>query len=281
LPLTDFQNISLRHLYRLGRLPDLKNPKTFNEKILWLNLFSEIEKYSMLADKYAVREFVNEKIGTKYLKKILGVYRRVDDIQFEDLPDNCVLKATHGSGMLVFCRDKKFENQDTVKKEMKEWLKTDYYKLYRERVYKDIPPGIICEELIEDKNLNGIIEYKFLCFNGRVKIINVVFFYDIYAEDYYDREWNFLPFSDFRHGPTRIEKPKEFEEMVRISETLAKDIPFVRVDLMLANSKIYFGEMTFSPAAGFGKFIPKEWDSILGSYLELPAEKSDSNKKSY
>jgi len=179
LPLTDFQNISLRHLYRLGQLPDLKNPKTFNEKILWLNLFSEIEKYSMLADKYAVREFVNEKIGTKYLKKILGVYRRVDDIQFEDFPDNCVLKATHGSGMLVFCRDKKFENQDTVKKEMKEWLKTDYYKLYRERVYKDIPPGIICEELIEDKNLNGIIEYKFLCFNGRVKIINVVFFYEI------------------------------------------------------------------------------------------------------
>jgi len=272
LPLSDEQHVKAMYFYKLRRKLNLNSPKSFNEKLHWLNLSGYLEKYSPLADKYTVREYVTSKIGSQYLNELYGVYNNVAEIDFSVLPQKFVLKATHGSNWNILCKDKNKLDLEATKRQLGKWLNTNYYRKYRETVYKNIPPKIICEHFLEDENLNDLIDYKFLCFHGRVQFIDVLFNRSTaISEIFYDRDWIICPFvTDTPNNPVNLGKSKNFEKMKEIAEILAEGIPFVRIDLYNVNSTILFGEMTFLPMGGYEKFHPNEWDYKLGTYLDLP-----------
>ena len=277
LPLSDEQHIRAMYLYKFQRLLNLTTPRTFNEKIHWLNLSGYLEKYTSLVDKYAVREYVSSRIGSQYLNELYGVYNNEAEIDFGVLPHKFILKATHGSNWNIFCEDKNKLDLEATRRQLGEWLKTNYYTKYRETPYKNIPPKIICERLLEGENQDYVTYYKFLSFNGRVQFIRVVYNWfaegtDYSAGIYHYKDWGICPFRDNPFSTEILEKPKNLEEMKEIAEALADRIPFVRVDLFNVNTTILFGEMTFTPNAGFGKIRPPEWDYILGTYLNLPVD---------
>lgn len=264
-----------KFFYTFHHTIKFKFPKTLNEKLHWMNLSGYLDAYSSLADKYAVRDFVGKRAGKKYLNKLYGVYKDVSEINFGDFPRKFVLKATHGSSWNIICKDRSEFNEIEAKKQLKNWLELNYYCYYRERIYKNITPRVICERFLESKKEGELIEYKILCFDGRAEFINLLFYKNNvkYTGDYYDRNWRICPFIDGPYYYDLIEKPEKLDEMIHIAESLSKGIPFVRVDLYNFDSEIIFGEMTFLPAAGFGIYLPEEWDSILGSYLQLPSLK--------
>ena len=273
LPLSDEQFVKVMYFYKFQRLLNIRSPQTFTEKLHWLNLSGYLEKYTTLADKYAVREYVASKIGGEYLNELYGVYTNAEEIDFDALPEKFVLKATHGSTWNILCKDKNKLDLEETKRQLMKWLGTNYYRRYRETVYKNIPPRIICEHYLEDENQNDIKDYKYFCFNGRVKIVKIeIDRFTNFTRYYYDRNWVIWPFkNDPNKSPAIMEKPKNFERMKEIAETLAEGIPFVRIDLFNIGSTILFGEMTFSPSAGYGKIRPEGWDYELGKYLDLPA----------
>lgn len=282
--LPDRMYLKIKYRYTIGKKLNLKSPKDFNEKLQWLKLYDRKEEYTNMADKYLVKSYVENIIGKDYLIPTLGLYRRCEDIEFEKMPNKFVLKCTHNSGGVFICNNKKNFDVDTVKKMMKEMLKKNYYYAAREWPYKNIKPQIIAEEYIKDDNEEDLKDYKIFCFNGKPQFIlvcsnrNGVF----KNTDFYDTEWNLMPFTRQNHknNPEGIEKPKKLEKMLDIAEKLSKDIPFVRVDLYEVNEKIYFGELTFYPSAGFEGFNPPEYDKILGDMLELPKEKlEEKNEK--
>lgn len=272
LPLSDEQYAKVRYFYTFHQVLNLNAPKTFNEKIHWLNLSGHLLKYTSLADKYAVREYVSKKIGNQYLNELYGLYNHETDIDFSKLPQKFVLKTTHGSHWNILCKDKSRLDENAIIGQLRKWLNMNFYKTHRETVYKNIPPRIICEKYIQDENQNIPIDYKYLCFNGQVQFMNIIF--DRFTNlngSYYDRDWKICPFNEYHITDHEIiKKPKNFEKMKEIAEALAEGIPFVRVDLYDVNSNILFGEMTFIPDAGYTKYQPSEWDNILGTYLNLP-----------
>ena len=261
---------------------NLKEPQTFNEKIQWLKLYDRKPEYSNMVDKYEVRKYITEKIGEEYLIPLVGVYEKFEDINFEKLPDQFVLKPNHTSGNVFICTDKSNINYNKLKKEVNAWLKRRYYWVHREWQYKDVKPKIICEKYLKDDSLDGLKDYKFMCFNGEVKCsficsnrnsqkgLNI---------DFYDMDWNLLPFQ--RHYPRSgilIPKPKNFDKMVEISERLSRNIPFVRVDFYETNGQLYFGELTFHPGSGYEEFTPESYDYLLGSWIKLPSKNANLTK---
>jgi len=272
LPLTDFQHTQVSYFYKLKKVRKLDPPRTFNDKIHWLNLYGNIEQYSNLADKLAVREYVKEKVGEEHLNELLGVFQTADEIDLAKLPDCFVLKATHGCGCTYLCKDKASADTEKINRLARTWLSTNYYKKYRERIYKNIPPQIVAEQYINPSMCQ--MEYKFMCFNGKALFVNTLIGYGEmdhpYSGDYYNMDWDRMPFSDGPRDPNPAPKPENLQEMIDISESLAEGIPFVRVDLMCENEGILFGEMTFTPQAGYLPFQPAEYDEKLGSLLKLP-----------
>ena len=257
---------------RLGYSPELQNPVTFNEKIQWLKLNWYDSNVVKLADKYRVRDYVKEKCGEQYLNELYDVYENVNEINLAQLPNQFVLKVTHGSGFNVICKDKKEVNWNEKFKLLETWMKINYYSINREWVYKDIKPKIICERYLSDTEPGGIKDYKFFCFNGVPKYIQVDSerFID-HKRNMYDCNWNRIPV-DYIYPRTEEldEKPSKLEEMMEVAKKLSNGFPFVRVDLYFTQNKIYFGEMTFFPEAGFGKFKPEKYDKIFGEQLILP-----------
>jgi hypothetical protein len=259
--------------YVLRKWIDIESPKTFNEKLQWLKLNDHDPIYTKLVDKYAVREFISNKIGKQYLVPLLGVYDNVRDIDYSRLPDQFVLKPTHTSGDIIICRDKTSFNHKRANTTMKKWLKKNYFWSSREYPYKNIKPRIICEELLVDEKQEDLIDYKILCFNGVPKCLFLCL--DRRSEsglkvDFYDLDWNPLPFE--RHYPRSgriINKPDCLDEMLELSRKLSKDIPFVRVDFYVVNGQIRFGELTFYPGSGFEEFTPESYDYLLGSWIDL------------
>lgn len=267
----------LSFLYRaeLGKKLNLYNPKSFNEKIQWLKLYDRRPEYTIYVDKYKVREYISKTIGEEYLIPLLGVWNSLDEIDFNKLPNQFVLKCNHDSGGLCICKDKSSFDIESAKTKLRQSLKTDYYKKFREWPYKNVPRKIIAEKyMVDDSESLSLRDYKFMCFNGKVKCsficsdrntkegLHVTFF---------DLDWNVLPFE--RHYPARKEglpKPKCYDEMVILAEKLSKDIPFVRVDFYEINGKVYFGELTFYPGSGFEEFTPRSADEWLGSFIKLP-----------
>ena len=256
---------------------NLDNPQTFNEKLQWLKLYYRDSLMTKCADKYKVREYIKEKIGEEYLISILGVWNNPDEIDFEQLPNQFVLKVNWGSGQNIIVKDKSKLNIKEAKEKLKIWMRPEYNHYYTglEWCYKDIKPKIICEKYIQQ--LNGdLYDYKFMCYNGKVENLFIVSdrFKHKYL-DWYDKDYNFLKFERLYHNsPNGIPKPKNFEKLKELAEKLAKPFPFVRVDFYTFNDGIYFGELTFYPGNGMEPFNPQEWDLKLGNLLELKGVKN-------
>ena len=271
----------LRCLYKLsmGRDLDLQNPKTFTEKLQWLKLYDRRPEYTRMADKYAVKKLVADKIGSEYVIPLLGVWDKFEDIDFDALPEQFVLKCTHDSGGLVICRDKAAFDREAARKVLSSSLLRNYYPNFREWVYKDITPRIIAENYIPSLGRPESVEYKLTCFNGVAKLITICrgiahSSFDVRTNDHYDRDMNRLHFwVNYKNPEVPENIPEQMPEIIALSEKLSTGIPEVRVDWYIDKGKIYFGEFTFYTWAGFMHFNPPEYDEILGSWLELSSEK--------
>lgn len=253
---------------------NLEDPKTFNEKLQWIKLHDRQPVYSKMVDKYEAKKYVADIIGEEHIIPTLRLYNRVEDIDFDELPQQFVLKCTHDSGGIVICKDKSLLDRDAAIRKLLHGLRKNYYYQNREWPYKNVRPRIIAEQYMNN-NGQDLDDYKVHNFNGEPKVILVCS--DRYkesglAEDFYSCEWLHLDMSrpGLRHSAEVQEKPAELDEMLELAKKLSKDIPFVRTDFYIINHQVYFGEMTFFPACGMKPFVPREWDYKLGSYITLP-----------
>lgn len=269
--------IKIKYLLCIGKKLDLNNPQGLNEKMQWLKLYDRNPLYTNLVDKYKVREYIKNAIGEEYLIPLLGVYDGYDEIDFNSLPKEFVLKPNHTSGDIYICHDKDKIDHRKLEKDIKRWLKRKYYWIHREWPYKNVKPRIVCEKYMVDHESGDMKDYKIECFNGKATGTYVCLQREStegLAIDYYDINWNFIPGGvDFRNSGILLPKPKNFNKMIEIAEELSKDIPYVRIDLYEINGQVYFGELTFFPGAGFVPFKPDSFDDLLGSWLELPSKK--------
>ena len=251
---------------------NLKDPKTFNEKLQWLKLYNRKPEYVTMVDKYDVRKYISDHVGEEYLIPCLGVWNTVEEIDYDSLPEKFVLKCTHDSGSVMIC-DKKTLDKDKVKERLGKKLKANMFWWGREWPYKDLKPRIIAEHFMQDES-GELRDYKFMCFNGEVKctfICSDRFSGNGLHVTFFDRDWNVMPFE--RSIPSVKEglpKPLNYNKMIELAEKLSKDIPFVRVDFYEVNGQIYFGELTFFPGNGMEAFQPEEWDYKLGEWIKLP-----------
>lgn len=276
----DFSEI-LKKWYkkRTGKNLNIDNPKTFNEKIQWLKIYDNTPVKAKLADKYLVRDWVKDKIGDEYLIPLLGVWDKFDEIDFNKLPEQFVLKANHGSHWNIIVKDKSKFNIKKAKKIFDKWMKRNYaFKAGLEMQYNDIKPKIIAEKYMEDSH-GELNDYKILCFNGKPKFVWVDCgrYSNEHTKNIYDLNWNLQPFTmTYPVSKQNIPKPLHLDKMLELSEKLCHDFAFVRVDFYNVDGKIYFGEMTFTSMSGVDKFSPEGYDLELGEMLKLP-EKEGCN----
>ncbi len=266
---------------------NLKKPRTFNEKLQWLKLYDRDPLYTQLADKYGVRWFIGETIGSEYLIPLVGgPWKSFDEIDFDTLPDQFVLKCTHDSGGLVICRDKATLDIEKARQKIEKCLKKSFYPLSREWPYKDIQPRIIAESYMEDENpALGLTDYKFFCFNGEPKALYISEGLEDHTTakiSFFDIDGKRLPFyrSDFAPLEDPVKLPDNLSEMAQLAKKLARqvDCAFVRIDLYSICGRIYFSEVTFFPCGGMLPFKPAHWDNILGQWIQLPFEQESSQK---
>lgn len=267
----------LKRLFKLkmGKNLNLDNPQTFCEKLQWLKLYNRKPEYTQMVDKYEAKKYVANIIGEEYIIPTLGVWDRLEDIDWDSLPNQFVLKTTHGGGGggVVICRDKSIFNIEDARKKLNKSFKQSIYKNYREWPYKNVKPRIIAEEYVTSGG-DYINDYKFFCFNGKPKAMLVASGRYVEPEtcfDYFDMEFNHLPFE--QGGPNYnkpIEKPRLFDEMKDIAEKLSANIVHARIDLYDVNGLVKFGEITFFDSSGMAAFNPEEWDYTFGSWIKLP-----------
>ena len=271
----DLEFIKKKYRIIFGKDINLDNPKTFNERINWMKLYFREPLLGKLVDKIAVRDYVKEKIGDKYLIPLIGTYDIPDDIEFEKLPEKFVLKCNHNAheGMF-FCKSK--EQRETlnipkIKEELAKGLKDDHYLVSREWPYSLVKPKILCEHLLEEDGPNGLADYKLFFFNGVFKLLLVCTDRGTkLANDWYDKDLNHLNVSN---GPKNRKKPviiekKVINEMVVLGKKLASSFPECRVDFYYSNGNIYFGELTFFESSGFSPFKPSYMDEELGKLFD-------------
>lgn len=267
--------IQLMFRSQVGTHLDLNAPKTFNEKLQWLKLYDRRPEYTIFVDKYRVREHIAKTIGNQYLIPLLGVWEDPEDIDFDSLPEQFVLKCNHNSGTgMCICKDKSKLDIAKVKAELKKGLRENYYLHGREWPYKDVPRRIIAEKYLKDsENTDGLTDYKIYCFNGRAKMVMIAS--DRFSEaqtrfDYFDKDYHWL---DLEWGnPRSVEpppKPALYEKMWEVAEILSAGFPQIRVDLYVCNGNIYFGELTFFDGSGMEKFKQEDWDRKLGDWIDL------------
>lgn len=265
--------IRLHYFFTMHKRLNLKTPESFNEKLQWLKLHDRRPEYTAMVDKVEAKEYVARQIGSQYIIPTLGVWERFEDIDFAQLPDKFVLKCTHDSGGLVICSDKSKLNRDVVRKKILKSLRSNYYLEHREYPYKDIKPRIIAEKFMVDESGTELKDYKFFCFNGQPKLIEVDFGrFSQHQRNIYSTDWELMDMeikypANAHHT---IPKPKCLDKMIELAAVLSKDIPHVRVDMYVINDLIYFGELTFFHGAGMERFKPNEWNFRLGEWLQLP-----------
>lgn len=263
------------YYFGMGKFPDLDNPKRFNEKLQWLKLHDKRPEYTLMVDKYEAKKYVAGILGEEYIIPTLGVWERFEDIDFDALPQQFVLKCTHDSGGLVICPDKSKLNIEKARKKINKRLKRNQFRKHREYPYKGVKPRIIAEQFMVDESGTELKDYKFFCFNGEPKML-------LLASNrgkgtymnFYDMEFNLLPVQRAAHPNAKnlFVKPDGFDKMKQLAKTLSKGIPHIRVDFYNINGKIYFGELTFFSGSGNIPFHPDEWDYKIGEWLELPKE---------
>lgn len=272
--LSDEEFIKRKYKSTMHKDLNLSNPESFNEKLQWLKLYDRKLEYTRMVDKYSVRGYIAEKIGEEHLIPLLGVWDDPSKIDFEKLPNQFVLKCNHNSGLgMCICKDKKELNVKKVKKGLKKGLKQNYYLMGREWPYKNVARKIICEQYMIDQKVKGLNDYKFYCFDGRVKAIGI--YQDRNTEkpttvDYFDRDYKWQDFSwGYPHAKHVPNRPEQLDNMIEIAETLSQGFKEIRVDLYLCNGKVYFGELTFFDGSGFEKFEPEIIDRQWGNWIDL------------
>lgn len=261
----------------MGYELDLDNPKTFNEKLQWLKLNYHNPDSVIMVDKYLSKKYVAERIGEEYVVPLYGVWNSFDEIDFDTLPEQFVLKTTHDCGGVVVCKDKSTFDKASAKAFLEKHLAHEYFYHCREWAYKQVKPRIIAEKFMKDSKdqiEEGLTDYKFFCFNGEPKAMFIAT--DRAKEDtetkfdFFDMEFNHLPFTNGHPNSDKIiKKPEQFELMIELSKKLSAGLPHVRVDFYESEGNIYFGEMTFFHWGGFVPFEPKEWDEKFGDYIQL------------
>ena len=269
----------LERFYRAhtGKTLDWSNLRTFNEKLQWLKIHDRKPEYTQMVDKAGAKEYVAEKLGTEYIIPTYGVWERFEDIDFDALPNQFVLKCTHGSGDLIICRDKSAFDIEKARSIMTKFLKREFYYYGREWPYKNVPPRILAEKYMCDNenDKDNLTDYKIFCFDGKPRYIMTV-------RDrskgkgkslhrWYDLNWQLQDLDlDYRDEiKTPEPRPTQLDKMLEIAETLSAGMRHLRVDLYLINGDIYFGEMTFYHMSGCEHFEPATWDLKLGEYLNI------------
>lgn len=298
MPLCDYEDyLVARSFEMMNRNPvskpyayniNFSNPQTFTEKRQWLKLYYQDIRQSKYTDKYEVRKHIEEVLGKGYLIPLISIdgkdcFSSVDEIDFNNLPNSFVIKCTHGSHMNIIVKDKDALSKSTIrkyKKQLNKWLNTNYaYKVALELHYKDIEPRIIIEEYIDNYG-SALTDYKFFCFSGVPEFVGI--FEDRgtadYKETYVDMDYKKMPYRlDKYSSNDGIEKPSTFDDMKKIVKVLCEDYPMVRVDLYTINNRIYFGELTFTSAAGYDFPNPFEYDKVLGKLIKIDSSKRDNN----
>ena len=262
---------------KLKYKPDLDNPKTLCEKLNWLKLYNRRPEYTSMVDKYKVKQYVASKIGKEHVVPLLGVWNKYEEIDFSKLPDQFVLKCTHDGGPVV-CSNKASFDIEKYRKVFHKKLKTGYYYQSREWPYKNVERRIIAEEYIPTLGHRDSTEYKITVCNGKVKMITVCTgiahaSLEERNNDHFDCDWNVIPmYAYYKPSGKKISRPDNLDEIIEISEKLAGDVPYIRVDLYDVDGHIYFGELTFFTWGGWIEFNPPEYDLIMGDWVALPSK---------
>lgn len=277
---SDKKYLDITFKYRMGYKINWDDPKSYNEKLNWLKLYDHNPLYTKLVDKYQVKSFVAEKVGSQYVIPTLAIWDRPEDIDFDKLPEQFVLKTTHGGGNsgVFVCKDKTKLDKKLIVKRLNESMKQDLYRDSREWPYKNVPKRILAEKYVEDAITQELRDYKFFCFNGRVEFLFVGSERQKPGEevkfDFFDKDFNHLELKQ-GHPNSKIlpEKPSQFETMKLLAAKLSEGLKHVRIDLYEANGKVYFGEMTFYHFGGVVPFEPSIWDDKFGAMIKLPNKK--------
>lgn len=272
--LPDKTYLKLRYYLTFRQRLNLKNPQSYNEKLQWIKLYDRNPLYPTIVDKYDVKQYLEPIIGKEHIIPTLGIWDSADAIDFDSLPAQFVLKCTHDSGSIVICQDKQTFDAEAAKKSLAKHLRHNFYYGGREWPYKNLKRRIIAEPLLKDDHCEGLNDYKFFCFGGKMKLMLLATDRNVPGKevrfDYYD--------ADFRHlnltrghpmSGTVLQDTRGFAEMKRMAESMAQGFRHVRVDFYYVNGTIYFGEYTLFPACGFKLWEPYEWNNILGSWIDL------------
>lgn len=265
-----FKKLAGEHYEReFSRPIKWENPNLFTEYINIFKISKEAEKFWIYTDKYKVREYVKKIIGNQYLNELYGVYNSPEEINLNSIPSSFVLKATHGSTWNIVVKDKKDLNWKETKEKLTHWLNTNYAEIYQERQYTKIHPRIICEKYM-DMDSSTMLECKFYCFFGKVKILHCIKdrFTNV-KKGFYSPDWQKVQLTVESHDnplPLNISKPKNYDLMITLVEKLAAPFRHVRVDVYNHDGKITFGELTYTSNSGFIHYIPEKYDHIFGDW---------------
>ena len=268
----DKKYLEILYKHRIGKKLNLEPPVTFNEKMQWLKLYNRNPEYIKMVDKYEAKKYVADIIGEQYIIPTLGVWNHFDEIDFDTLPNQFVLKCTHDSGGLFICKDKATLDKKAAKRKIEHCLGRNYFYNNREWPYKEVKPRIIAEPYLIDESEVELKDYKIFNFPGHPQIIEVD--YDRFVDhkrNLYNTDWEYIDLAiKYPTDPHHlIPKPQALDKMLELAGKLAEEIPHVRTDFYCIDDKLYFGEMTFYHESGFGKFTPESYDLEFGSWIEL------------
>lgn len=274
--------LSILFRLKMGQRLDLDNPKTFNQKLQWLKLYDRYPEHTNMVDKYEAKGIAAKIIGEDHIIPTYGVWSRFEDIDFDKLPEQFVLKATNGGGNrdVIICKDKSTFDYRKAESTLKRALSDNtIYRNFREWPYKNIKPRIIAEKYMSDGS-GELKDYKFYCFNGEPKsvlIVNGRTSSEGMTYDYFDMDFIRFPYrtKGAKSSSKQISKPNSFEQMLQFARLLSNNTIHVRVDLYNVDGIVYFGEWTFYDSSGYDKFIPDKWDGIVGSWMKLPKYKKE------
>lgn len=256
-----------------GKRLNLHNPKTFNEKLQWLKLYYHKPEFTAMVDKYEVKKYVAEKIGERYVIPSIGIWDSFEEIPFEKLPNQFVIKSTHDSGGVIVCRNKSELNLERARERIRKSLKKNYFYSGREWPYKNVKPRVLVEQYMKDDNYVVLPVFKVLNFSGQPKLIQVILNDKTADEtvDYYSTEWKKLNIrQNFPNSSVILPRPEKLDEILSLAQKLSFGFPHIRTDFYVINNEVYFSEFTFYSDSGIENFVPDSWDTILGEWIELP-----------